>query len=126
VQAALSKAGGDSLATEIYKTRVSSGENVLTQIHHRQTPIRIMNKQSDAGVVWTSEVVFQKKIGNPIDGVVIPTEQNTPATYAAGVMSNAPHREAALAWLAYLQSPEAQAAYHEFGFKSIAAKTGHE
>jgi molybdenum ABC transporter molybdate-binding protein len=126
VQAALAKAGGEALATEIYKTRVSSGENVLTQIHHRQTAIRILNKQSDAGVVWTSEVIFQKKIGNPIDGVAIPAVLNTPAVYAAGVMTNAPHREAALAWIAFLQSDEAQAAYHEFGFKTAAKGAAHE
>jgi molybdenum ABC transporter molybdate-binding protein len=119
VQAALSKAGGETLTTEIYKTRVASGENTLTQIHHRQTPIRILTGQSDAGVVWTSEVLFQKKIGNPIEGVAIPAEQNTPAMYAVGVMTNTLHREAALAWLAYLQSDEAQAAYHEFGFKTV-------
>lgn len=121
VQAALAKAGGAALATKVYKTRVDNGGVVLTQIHHRQTPIRILTRQSDAGVVWTSEVLFQKKLGTPIEGVVIPKQLNTPATYAAGVVKGAPHRDAALAWLAYLQSGDARAAYAEFGFKPVAA-----
>jgi len=120
IEASLKKAGGDALATEVYKTRVGNGGTVLTQIHHRQTPMRILRKESDAGVVWTSEVIFQKKIGNAVDGVVIPSELNTPATYSAGLLAGAPHRDAALAWLAYLKSDEAQAAYREFGFRPVA------
>lgn len=119
VEAALKKAGGDSLETEVYKTRVAQGGVILTQIHHRQTPIRILTRQSDAGVVWASEVIFQQKLGHAIEGVRIPAEFNTPATYAAGLLSGAPHREAARAWLAYLQSKEAQAAYSEFGFEPV-------
>jgi ABC-type molybdate transport system substrate-binding protein len=122
VQAALKKEGGEALATEVYKTRVARGGAVLTQIHHRQTPMRIMMKQSDAGVVWTSEVLFQQKLGNPIEGVKIPAEFNAAATYAAGVLKGAPHREAARAWVRYLQSDEAQAAYREFGFRAVSAE----
>jgi len=81
----------------------------------------ILNHQSDAGVVWTSEVLFQKKLGNAIDGVVIPAADNSVATYAAGVMKDTPHREAALAWLEYLKTDEAQSAYREFGFKPVQA-----
>lgn len=122
VQAALKKTGGDQLATEVYKTRVAQGGVVLTQIHHRQTPMRILAKQSDAGVTWTSEVLFQQKLGNPIEGIEIPAELNTPATYAAGVLKGSPHPEAARAWIHYLQSDEAQAAYREFGFKPVPAE----
>jgi ABC-type molybdate transport system substrate-binding protein len=122
VQAALKKSGGDALETKVYQTRVAEGGVVLTQIHHRQTPMRILAKQSDAGVVWTSEVLFQQKLGNPVEGVKIPAGVNAPATYAAGVLKDAPHREAARAWVEYLKSDEAQAAYGEFGFKSISAE----
>ncbi|HEV2577329.1 MAG TPA: substrate-binding domain-containing protein [Acidobacteriaceae bacterium] len=126
VQVALTKTGGDALATEVYKTRVGQGGVVLTQIHHRQTPMRILTKQSDAGVTWTSEVLFQQKLGNPIEGVEIPSQLNTPATYAAGVLKSAPHPEAARAWIHYLQSDEAQAAYREFGFKPVAAESANQ
>jgi ABC-type molybdate transport system substrate-binding protein len=123
VEAALRKTGGDTLAKEVYQTRVTQGGVVLTQIHHRQTPMRIMEKQSDAGVVWTSEVLFQEKLGNPIEGVRIPAEFNATAMYAAGVLKGAPHKEAAHAWVRYLQSDEARAAYGEFGFKPVSRES---
>lgn len=123
VEEALAKEGGETLATEVYKTRVAEGGVVLTQIHHRQTPMRILSRQSDAGVVWTSEVLFQQRLGNPIEGVKIPAAFNASATYAAGVVTGAPHREAARAWVRYLESDEAQAAYREFGFKPVAAES---
>lgn len=126
IQASLTKAGGVELTTRVYRTRVADGGVFLTQIHHRQTPMRILKNQSDAGVVWTSEVLFQQKIGNPIEGIKIPTGENTSALYAAGLTQGAPHRAAAIAWLDYLKSEEAQAAYREFGFTSVPPHTGRE
>lgn len=116
IQASLKKAGSDALVHAVYEEKVKAGSTFLTQIHHRQTPMRILEGKSDAGVVWASEVRFQEKIGAPIAGVRIPDDQNVTAVYAAGVVRNAPHREAALAWLAYLKTAEARAAYAEFGF----------
>jgi ABC-type molybdate transport system substrate-binding protein len=87
--------------------------------------MRILDGKSDAGVVWASEVRFQQKIGNPITGVPIAEDQNTTAIYAAGIVHNAPHRSAAAAWLAYLESDEARAAYGEFGFRPNVADRKH-
>jgi molybdate transport system substrate-binding protein len=39
IEASLKKAGGDDLMTTVYKTKVTNGSAVLTQIHHRQTPL---------------------------------------------------------------------------------------
>jgi ABC-type molybdate transport system substrate-binding protein len=117
----LKKAGGENLVHTVYTEKVQGGTTFLTQIHHRQTPMRILNGESDAGVVWASEVMFQQKIGNPITGVAIPEDQNTTAIYAAGMVRNAPHPAAAAAWLAYLRSVQAQAVYSEFGFNPYTA-----
>jgi ABC-type molybdate transport system substrate-binding protein len=115
----LRKAGDEQLFQTVYKIKVQDGSTYLTQIHHRQTPMRIMKGDSDAGVTWSSEVRFQEKIGNPIAGVAIPPEQNTTATYSAAVVRGAPHLEAARAWVLFLKSPEAQAIYKEFGFGPV-------
>ncbi|HCC57644.1 MAG TPA: glycine/betaine ABC transporter substrate-binding protein [Solibacterales bacterium] len=115
----LRKTGGEDLYKMVYQTKVSDGSAVLTQIHHRQTPMRILDGKADAGVVWSSEVRFQEKIGNPITGVKIPPDHNTVATYAAGVLSSAVHKAAARAWMVYLQSPEAQAIYRQLGFQPV-------
>lgn len=119
IQASLRKAGGDTLEKTVYQDKVKSGATLLTEIHHRQTPMRIMSGRADAGITWASEVRFQQSIGNPIAGVAIPAAQNTTAIYAGGVMKDAPHPAAAAAWLAFLQTDEAQAIYHQFGFKSL-------
>ena len=116
IEDSLRKAGGEPLARKVMDAKVKSGTTYLTHIHHRQTPMRIMSGKSDAGVTWSSEVRFQEKIGNPISGVAIPAKENTTAVYAAAVLRNAPHAAAARAWVGYLGSEEAQAAYRKFRF----------
>ncbi len=115
----LRKAGGEALFHAVYEAKVQEGSAYLTQIHHRQTAMRIMKGESDAGVTWSSEVIFQEKIGNPITGVEIPKDQNFTAVYGAAVLRNAPHPEAARAWVAFLNTPEAQAVYREYGFGPV-------
>jgi ABC-type molybdate transport system substrate-binding protein len=117
IAASLRKAGGEGLETAVYKNKVRDGSTQLTEIHHRQTPMRIMNGSADAGVTWSSEVRFQESIGNPIAGVAIPPAQNVMATYAGGVMTDAPHPTAAAQWLAFLKTEQAQAVYRKYGFK---------
>jgi ABC-type molybdate transport system substrate-binding protein len=122
ISLALGKAGGDTLVDRVMNQKMKDGTTFLTQIHHRQTPMRLLNGQSDAGVTWTSEVVFQQKIGNAIEGIRIPESQNITGKYSAAILRNAPHREAASAWLAFLTSPVAQEAYAAYGFKGAATK----
>lgn len=125
----LRKSGGEELVRKVMDTKLKDGTTYLTHIHHRQTAMRILNGESDAGVTWASEVQFQKAIGNPIAGIEIPTRENTTAIYAAGVLLNAPHQEAAHAWVTYLTSKEAQAIYRRCGFgspPSLAPATGEQ
>ncbi len=122
IEISMGKAGGTELIDKVMKQKLKAGSTFLTQIHHRQTPMRILSSQSDAGVTWASEVVFQQRIGNAVEGVTIPAEQNTNATYGAAMVKNAPHRQAAAAWLSFLESAAALKAYTEFGFKALPAK----
>ena len=123
IEASLRKAGGDTLEKAVYEEKVANGTTRLTEIHHRQTPMRMMNGTADAGVTWASEVRFQQSIGNPIEGVAIPAAQNTTAIYAGAVMKDAPHATTAAEWLAFLRSSEAQAVYRQFGFKAASPMT---
>ena len=115
----LRKAGGEDLFRTVYVEKPKSGATYLTEIHHRQTPMRIMKGESDAGVTWNSEIRFQEKIGNPIEGINIPRNENATGTYAAAVVMNSPHAEAGRAWVAFLKSTEAQAIYAAYGFGSV-------
>ena len=41
----------------------ADGSTVLTRIHHRQTPLLLMQGRVEAGVTWQSEAIFQEQIG---------------------------------------------------------------
>jgi hypothetical protein len=48
---ALHDAGGDALVDKIYREKVADGSAFLTRIHHRETPMRIMEGKCTAGAV---------------------------------------------------------------------------
>ena len=121
VQATLRKAGGDSLETLVYDTNVKNGRTILTQIHHRQSPLFLMQGRADAGITWKSEAIFQEESGHPIGHVDIPAADNTTAVYAAGVVKGAPHPAAARQWIEFLRSPAALAIFERYGFKAAPA-----
>jgi len=117
IRASLVKAGGETLAHAVYDTKVAAGTAILTHIHHRQTPLLLMQGQVQAGVTWTSEALFQEQQGHPIAHLAIPAEQNTRAIYSAAIVAGAPHPDAARDWLAFIRSDEAFAALAPFGFQ---------
>lgn len=113
------KAGGENLVSEIMDKKVKAGTTFLTHIHHRQTPIRIMERKSDAGPVWFTEANFQKMIGNPVELIKIPDKINTEVVYTAASMKNAPHPNAAKDFLNFLKSKKGQEIYKKFGFMPV-------
>jgi len=121
-RASLVKAGGEALAETVYGAKVRSGETVLTRIHHRQTPLFLMQHLVEAGVTWKSEAIFQEEIGNPIGHVDIPAEHNTLAVYSAAMVPAAPHPEAARAWLDFIGSDAAFGVMARYEFKRYDAK----
>ncbi len=122
IKLSLVKAGGTGLEKMVYDTKVKNGQTILTHIHHRQTPLYLMQGLADAGVTWKSEAIFQQQAGHPIANVPIPAKYNTTAIYAGAVMKNARHRRAARQWLNFLKTPTAQAIFARYGFKPVAAK----
>jgi molybdate transport system substrate-binding protein len=111
--------GGPELVETVMQEKVENGTTFVTEIHHRQTPMRILQGQSDAGPVWITEVLFQQRIGNPLELVKIPSEHNPIATYAAAQLKDAPHPRAADAFLDFLIGPKGQAVYKKYGFLSL-------
>jgi ABC-type molybdate transport system substrate-binding protein len=94
--------------------------NWFTAVHHRETPDRIKAGQSDAGVVWKTEVLAAKRAGADIDAVELPLEDSlrNEVGYAVGALIKSPHKEAAAAeaFLAFLRSPAGQDTYATYGF----------
>ncbi|MCQ9154197.1 substrate-binding domain-containing protein [Acidomonas methanolica] len=124
IEAALRKAGGEALAEAVYKTKVADGTTVLTHIHHRQTPLFLMQGRADAGVTWQSEAIFQEQAGHAISHVDIPADQNATAIYAGAMVRAAAHPQAARLWLDFIHSGPALAIFERYGFKAYHAATG--
>ena len=116
IEASLKKVGGDALAKAVYETKVHDGTTTLTHIHHRQTPLFVMQGVADAGVTWQSEALFQEQVGHAISHVDIPAAANTTAIYAGAMVKGAAHRDAAKAWLEFIHSPKALAIFSRYGF----------
>jgi len=114
---ALRDAGGEQLVEQIYAHKVEDGSNFVTQIHHRQTPLRIMQDKCAAGAVWYTEAYFHAVVAkHPISMVTLPDSQNRYSIYTAGLMNDAPHRQAGEDFLRFLQSAQGQAVYARYGF----------
>lgn len=122
IKLALGKAGGEALVASVYDTKVKDGSTELTHIHHRQTPLFLMQGRADAGVTWKSEAMFQQQVGNPITHVDIPPAQNATAIYAGAMVKGAAHPEAAKVWLAFIHSSPALAIFERYGFKPYAGE----
>jgi molybdate transport system substrate-binding protein len=120
IQASLGKAGGAALVTMVYKTKVADGQTILTRIHHRQTPLFLMQGRAEAGVTWQSEAKFQVQAGNSIAYVSIPANENTTAIYAGAVAKGAAHPGAAKLWLSFIHAPQALSILERYGFKPYA------
>jgi molybdate transport system substrate-binding protein len=122
IATSLQKVGGQALADAVYKTKVADGSTILTHIHHRQTPLFLMQGRADAGVTWQSEAMFQEQAGHPITYVDIPASQNTTAIYAGAAVKGAPHPEAAKLWLSFVHSPQALSIFARYGFKAYTGR----
>ena len=116
IEEAYLKAGGEALKQTIMETKVKDSTTYLTQIHHRQSPMRILYDQSDAAPVWYTEAYYQQMINHPVELITIPQNENIQAQYIAGLMKTAPHPQAAEDFMNFLTSPQAKAIYKKYGF----------
>lgn len=122
IEAIYRKVGGDALDQAVMQAKVADGSTILTQIHHRQSPLNILEGRADAAPVWYTEAYFQQQVlHHPIETVEIPDTDNLQVTYAAATLRAAPHPRAARDFLAFLATPQAQAVYRKYGFEPPAA-----
>lgn len=98
--------------------------NWFTAVHHRETPERIRDNQSDAGIVWKTEVLEAVREGAPVEAVELPPEDSLrdEVSYAIGMLKGASHQPQAAAYLAFLASGAGQEAYARFGFVKASAE----
>lgn len=118
IEVSYRQAGGDALDRTIMDSKVKDGSTYLTRIHHRESPLRVLQGESDAAPVWSTEAYFQQQIlHRPVETITIPADQNVTSTYTAARMKDAPHAQAAKDFLAFMTSTEAQGIYRKYGFQ---------
>lgn len=102
----------------------TTANNWFTAVHHRETPARILDGTSDAGIVWKTEVLEAQRRGADVDAVELPASDSLRAdvAYAIGVLTNAKHKQAADRYFAFVGSAAGQAAYAKYGFVNATAE----
>lgn len=112
------QAGGDELVHRIMEEKRAQGTTILTVVHHRETPLRILKKTVDVGPVWATEVIHAKATGLAFD-VVEPGEdldQRNRINYYICKLKNAPNPKNAEKFLNFIRSESAQKIYRKYGF----------
>ena len=101
----------------------TTANNWFTAVHHRETPARLQDGTSDAGIVWKTEALEAQRLGANLDAVELPPSDSLrdAVSYAIGVLTNSKHRQAADRYLAFVASEAGQAAYAKFGFVNATA-----
>ena len=98
--------------------------NWFTSVHHRETPDRILAGTSDTGIVWVTEALEAERLGKAVDMVKLPPQDSLrdEVAYAIGALTVGPRQATAARYVAFLATPEAQAAYAKYGFVNASAQ----
>jgi ABC-type molybdate transport system substrate-binding protein len=118
IELSMHETGGARLVDAVMVTKVRNGTTMLTQIHHRQTPLWLVQGRVDAGPLWLTEGLHQERIGAPVAVIAIPSRLNATATYQAAVTTRAPHVRLAEEFVRFLDSPQARDIFRSYGFGS--------
>lgn len=102
----------------------STPNNWFTAVHHRETPERLLAGTADTGIVWLTEAIEAQREGKLVEAVRLPPEDSLrdEVAYAACALDRGPRQAMAARYLAFLATPEAQAAYAKFGFVNATAQ----
>jgi ABC-type molybdate transport system substrate-binding protein len=90
----------------------------FTAVHHRETPDRITAGQSDAGMVWKTEVLAALRRKAPVEGVKLNDQDSlrNEVSYVIGMLKASPRQKTAESFLKFLGSSDAQSTYAKYGF----------
>ena len=111
-------AGGQALAQKIMVQKRAEGTTVYTQVHHRETPLRIELGNVDVGPVWATEILHARATGMKIDGVALgkQLDQRDSVNYYIAQLKDARNPENAEKFLRFIASPTAREIYSDYGF----------
>jgi ABC-type molybdate transport system substrate-binding protein len=111
-------AGGDRLVRRIMEEKRAEGTTIMTIVHHRETPNRLVKGTVDVGPVWATEASHARSKGMPIE-VIDPgpeLDQRNRVKYYICQFKQAPNPENAAAFLRFMDSNQARFIYEKYGF----------
>ncbi len=111
-------AGGEELLQRIMEEKSASGETMLTTVHHRETPERLLAGQADAGPVWATEVGNAQRQGWALEAVEPgqSLDQRHRVDYTLCPVAGSANFSNAAAFAAFITSREAQDVFARYGF----------
>lgn len=112
------QAGGENLVHRVMEEKRAEGTTILTVVHHRETPLRIVKGTVDVGPVWATEVIHAQQSNLSVD-MIEPGEdldQRDRINYYVCRLKAATHPENAEKFLEFIKSPRAQGIYESRGF----------
>jgi ABC-type molybdate transport system substrate-binding protein len=110
--------GGEAFVHLIMHDKREAGTTMMTTVHHRETPERLLRGEADVGPVWATEFAHAQRQHLPVD-VVEPgarLDQRENVNYFICALQKAPHQENALKFLNFISSSRAKGIYKSFGF----------
>lgn len=112
------QAGGQVLVEGIMEIKEQQGTTLLTTVHHRQTPERLLAGEVDVGPVWATEVAHVRRQGLNLAEVELGPEldQRDRVNYYACPITTGRNPQNGRAFLKFLKSPTAQEIFSRFGF----------
>jgi ABC-type molybdate transport system substrate-binding protein len=111
-------AGGDALVERIMEKKRAEGTTIMTVVHHRETPLRLIKRTVDVGPVWATEAVYARRQNLPIE-VIDPgpeLDQRLKINYYIGKLTQAPHPDNAELFMNFMATDHAREIYEKFGF----------
>jgi ABC-type molybdate transport system substrate-binding protein len=120
------QAGGAELVDIIMAAKQGRGETVLTTVHHRETPERLLEGRVDAGPVWATEIEHARRRSLPLEGVEVGSDldQREHVRYYACPLKTGRNPQNARYFLDFLKSPEAAGIYSRHGFIPAGSTAG--
>jgi len=97
---------GTHFSEAVLANVVSNEENV------RQVVAKVELGEADAGIVYATDALSAPTLGT----VLIPEDENVWATYPIAALSDSPRPDLAAQFIAFVLSPEGQAALRRWGF----------
>ncbi|MFP4168146.1 MAG: molybdate ABC transporter substrate-binding protein [Desulfonatronovibrionaceae bacterium] len=112
------KAGGEALVGRVTREKVQEGTTLMTTVHHRETPERILEGKADVGPVWQTEIRAALNSGLDIQGVDVgpDLDQHEDINYYITRLKNGKNPKNAARFLEFIKSPRAASLFAACGF----------